>query len=399
MIKTRYQYTNFIYPFDVGEEKYIKYISSLLTDSHFSLRIFQRERDSELYTYFSNEIKRYFFPTFQCNAKELKELEKTKDMKELSNIPCIIFDYSLEKDFTGKSYEDRIFFKINKIEIICFQTGICFLNFKTYIDEVEDFANVLNFNYKFKKISKITGLHDGIKIQTDIFDNIHDITELIHEITKRKYIENNFFMQGYACIDSENWNEKNDFSNLENLFYKYIYTMRYDSNVEFEKEEEQKAKIISNLKYAKYGISSKTSNLLTSSVEPYNYTKLIEEYNNQYFYTYILEIYKKLYLQKMYREIGSNANNVLKELMKFKEQVLEVEMTKDIFGLEYVQNLEECLETKEIYNKFNMEITTTFRSKVLKKEDKINKWILIALCISMIVNMINFIILMKVGVI
>lgn len=159
MINTRYQYTNFIYPFIVGKKKYNQYIKNILSSNKFSLRLFQKEKDLSLYSYFSNEIKSYLFPTFDYTSRQVKELEKNKDIKEISSLPCVIFDYILDKDYTGKSPEESIFFKINKIELICFKTGICFLNLRTYIDEVGTFADVLNFNYKFKEISKRKVFH------------------------------------------------------------------------------------------------------------------------------------------------------------------------------------------------------------------------------------------------
>ena len=61
----------------------------------------------------------------------------------------------MKKDIQGKT-ENRngIFFKIPKIEIICFNTGICFLSIKTHIEESDKFADLLNFNYKFRDINQ-----------------------------------------------------------------------------------------------------------------------------------------------------------------------------------------------------------------------------------------------------
>ena len=47
----------------------------------------------------------------------------------LSNYPCTIFEYDLPKDIQGKTGEkDGIFFNIQKVEIICFSNGICFIS-------------------------------------------------------------------------------------------------------------------------------------------------------------------------------------------------------------------------------------------------------------------------------
>lgn len=75
--------------------------------------------------------------------------------------------------YKEKFKEDGIYFDITKVELICFNTGICFLLFKTIIDgENNKFSDVVNFNYKFRDItSKADELKEfeNIKIQTSIF--------------------------------------------------------------------------------------------------------------------------------------------------------------------------------------------------------------------------------------
>ena len=52
-LKTNYQYTYFIHPFVVAENKYQKYILSLIKDKRFTLKVFQKNKDIDLYSYFS----------------------------------------------------------------------------------------------------------------------------------------------------------------------------------------------------------------------------------------------------------------------------------------------------------------------------------------------------------
>ena len=42
-LKTKYQYTYFIYPFVVKESKYTKYLLKMLKDEHTHLKIFEKE--------------------------------------------------------------------------------------------------------------------------------------------------------------------------------------------------------------------------------------------------------------------------------------------------------------------------------------------------------------------
>ena len=74
----------------------------------------------------------------------------------------------LEKDIQGKNQEKGIFFKIQKLELICFNTGICFLIMKTNIENSKSFSDILNFNYKFRDIRQGDSLQkfDKIFLQT-----------------------------------------------------------------------------------------------------------------------------------------------------------------------------------------------------------------------------------------
>ena len=77
------------------------------------------------------------FNSFNWNKTKLARLDELPlDTKAaiLAKNPCTIFEYTIKKDIQGKiSEKNGIFFKIPKIEIICFNTGICFLSIKTNI--------------------------------------------------------------------------------------------------------------------------------------------------------------------------------------------------------------------------------------------------------------------------
>ena len=62
-LKTRYQYTYFIYPFILKESKYIKYIMRLLRDKRFNLRVFAKDKDLELYVNFLPKIREFLSKT------------------------------------------------------------------------------------------------------------------------------------------------------------------------------------------------------------------------------------------------------------------------------------------------------------------------------------------------
>ena len=188
-LKTNYQYTYFIHPFIVKENRYQKYLLKLLKDKKCNIKIFKKEKDLKLYKYFLPEIRKFLFSSFDFTPNKLKELEKLPIETQsalLSRYPCTMFEYVLEKDIQGKTGEEKgIFFGIRKLEIICFNTGICFLCIKTNIENTNRFDDLLNFNYKFRDIKQQFQLSsfDKIRIQTDAFEDVKSFTDFIGQIT------------------------------------------------------------------------------------------------------------------------------------------------------------------------------------------------------------------------
>ena len=74
-LMTKYQYTYFIHPYVIDSKKYNKYMLKLLKNKKCSLRIFQKERDLQLYHYFLPSIRESMFWSFGLNASELKNFQ------------------------------------------------------------------------------------------------------------------------------------------------------------------------------------------------------------------------------------------------------------------------------------------------------------------------------------
>ena len=325
-LKTNYQYTYFIHPFIVKENRYQKYLLKLLKDKKCNIKIFKKEKDLKLYKYFLPEIRKFLFSSFDFTPNKLKELEKLPIETQsalLSRYPCTMFEYVLEKDIQGKTGEEKgIFFGIRKLEIICFNTGICFLCIKTNIENTNRFDDLLNFNYKFRDIKQQFQLSsfDKIRIQTDAFEDVKSFTDFIGQITganleaaKYDIDTERFLSYSYACIEQDYWNEYRKFENIEHNFIKFTNIMPASNIASFIKDE---SVTISEWKYAKLGLTKQGITLFSSATEMNNYTILPEEFETQYFYTYILNLYKKIYLKKLGFEF-SNSKNVKKARKKF----------------------------------------------------------------------------------
>jgi len=220
-----------------------------------------------------------------------------------------------------------IFFNIEKIEIICFNSGICFFTMKTNIEGSNEFYDVLDFNYKFKDInSELSNLKnfENIRIQTDTFKDVKDISELISQITgiskgkvtnkSKEIIGKNFYTFAYNCLESEHWNDRNDLDNILPDFFRYSNVLPSNYSSDFNKEcIESNLSIIDRFKYYRIAVTRLSSNLLCSGMDTYNFTKLPYEYENEYFYTYVIDENGKLIMaptSKMKNGMGHTSLSV-----------------------------------------------------------------------------------------
>ena len=234
-LMTKYQYTYFIYPYLIDERQYKKYLYNLLRNSKCKLRFFNEQKDIHLYTYFLPNIRDFMFWSFGIGTKGIKEFNKldtTVKSTVLAEHECNIFRYELSENLQGKVETDNgIFFEISEVKIVCFKSGICFLIFKTMLDNNGKFSDVLNFNYKFREVNSSAydlKEYENIKIQSNSFKSVKNISAVIKEITATENISQKanignekFFVYSYTCLDQKDWNETTSEDFLNNMFEKY----------------------------------------------------------------------------------------------------------------------------------------------------------------------------------
>ena len=407
-LKTKYQYTYFLYPYVIKENKYTKYLLKLLKDDNCELRIFRKEKDLNIYSYFSHTERNYMFSSFNLSKTRLAKLEELPlETKAaiLAKNPCTIFEYTIRKDIQGKTSEKNgIFFKIPKVEIICFNTGICFLCIKTNIEESNKFSDVLNFNYKFRDINQEfanMNNYDNIRVQTDCFSDVKYFKEFIQGLTgpsteamKLDIDTERFLTFSYVCIDQENWNNATDFEQIRSSYIRFLNILPNDNSVNYSKED---MKVITKWKYAKLGVTKQGVTLFSSSYDMNNYTKFPVEFEEQYLYTYILAIYTKIYLTKINFEFkqGINVKKVRKEFVEFTQKLWVNEVTAEDTGALYYQNLKEILELNTVYYETKNKYDILYKEMNIEKSAKNNVAITIILIITLIINAINILFLGK----
>ena len=403
-LKNRYQYTYFIHTFLINQNKYNRYISKMLKDERFKLRIFQKDKDLELYTYFLPRIRNFLFKTFELNKAKLDKMEELPFETKcaiLSEYPCVTFEYNLKKDMQGKTVdENSIFFKLQKVGVVCFNTGICFLYLKTNIEGSNKFQDVLNFNYKFRDINQdYSNLknYENIRLQADYFDDIKQIKEFITDITgpnfdamKINLDVERFYTYSYNCIEQSMWNKEEDFEDIKTDFLKYININPNDKGMNIGEFENNK--IISNNKFSKIGISKLGVNLFSSDIDINNYTILPQEYENQYFYTYILCLYLKAYLKKIDHEFksGKNLEKTRKAFVEFTKKIWIQEFTSEDLGSLLEHDIKEVLEIEELYNNVKSKYDILYRELKIEKTEKMSIFIACILVATLVFNVLNW---------
>lgn len=401
-LKTNYQYTYFVHPFVVKEQRYQKYILKMLKDKNSKLKTFKKEKDLNLYKYFLPEVRKFLFSSFDFTASKLKSLEELPADTQsaiLAKYPCTIFEYQLEKDIQGKTGEEQgIFFNISKIEIICFNTGICFLCIKTNVENTNRFADILNFNYKFRDINQEfkTKQYDKIKIQTSDYEDIKNFTDLIKDITganidaaRYDLDTERFLTYSYACIEQDYWNEHRNFENIEHNFIKFANILPADDIANFIKDE---SVAISEWKYAKIGMTKQGITLFSSAAEMNNFTIFPEEFENQYFYTYILNLYKKIYLRKLSVEFSDTKriNAIRKKFIEFTKKVWIQEITQDEAGTIINHRLNDVLELEVLYSYVKNKYDVLYKDSNISKNARLTIALLIILLVTIGINIYNF---------
>ena len=312
-IRTKYQYTYFLEPFIMDSKKYDNYIYNLLDNKRYNFKIFNKDTNFDVYNYFSNSNKEFIFPTFAWEKEEIKEFIKgstLKKQKMIQDFPCLIFEYNIGQNIQGKiGDEGGTFFKIVKIEIICFKPNICFINIKTHVEDSDLLSDIMKFNQQFENVK--INLDTKIKIQVDEFSEMKNITDILKDITGEygipyKKLDSKLFSYSYICIDSLHWNEQKQFDNIENEFKQFFTNEQPD--------------LYTNWKYTVYGFSKLRGMLFTSGIEPFYFTHLPYKYETIYLYLMILAFYQRIMVGEIPEEriffcdkmsTSSNTNNIM----------------------------------------------------------------------------------------
>ena len=409
-LMTKYQYTYFIYPYLI-DENYKSYLQKLLRNKKCKIRFFDKKKDIHLYTYFLPNIRDFMFWSFGLEAngiKDFKKLDTTVQATLLAKHECNIFNYELKEDLQGKvQTENGIFFEISEIKIICFSSGICFLLFKTNLENSENFSDVLNFNYKFREINSISynlKEYENIKIQSNSFKDVKDISLLIKEITGNRDISKyanigneKFYIYSYSCIDQKDWNENTSEEDLNSLFEKYRSAQPANSqmiNDEFTIQNfdgKEHKKLVYKNQYIKYGFTATNTVLFTSNINTANFTLVPQKFESEYLYTYLMVLYKKIMLNKLNFEFRKKFKKAEQGLINFTKKLWIQDLTNEEFGSVLENCWMENLGINSTYSRIKNEYDVTYKKNKIEQLNKNNKMVLFVILAFVIVNILTII--------
>ena len=135
---------------------------------------------------------------------------------------------------------------------------------------------------------------------------------------------------------------------------------------------------------------------MCSGIDTYNYTKLPYEYENQYFYTYILSLYKLILLMKLNDDFKSYDTiiKMKRKFIRFTKEIWDKDVTLDDTGSLYYKTLNKTLELDLLYEEIQNKYEVIYKDLNIEKNNNYYSIIVILLIFSLAFNTINIIFLM-----
>ena len=203
-----------------------------------------------------------------------------------------------------------------------------------------------------------------------------------------------FLTYSYVCIDQEAWNSTSEFEKIAHYYIRFANVLPADNS---RKLEEEKITTVSRWKYAKLALSKLGVMLFSSSEDMNNYTILPDEFENQYLYTYIINLYKKIYLKKIELKLKDQrkVKKARREFIEFTKNLWIREITDDEVGTMLNHRISETLELEKLYNQVKNKYDILYKDLNIEKNKTTTIIIAIILVSSLVFNILNFIVLMR----
>ena len=413
-IKAKYQYTHFLYPFVIDSEKYPYFIESILKKTkEWTMVYHQYKSDEESYDFFLPYMRKFLFPSLFWDKKYIKKFKTQGVFRrslELSKTTCITFKYNMARikkgsitDFDGKV----INYDISDIKIICFEGGICFIDFKTQIDEKSDlidFNKILDFNHYFRNLTpRIKGSATNRIVENSKTINIpkfiRNITSEYESKSLDKMYFDKMFTYSYVCVDD--WEKDSDFYKMQNDFYKFQYVMHSKSSAIFNEECDRLFdNVYSRWKYSMFGFSRESGVVFVSDKEKYDITRMPYNFEKRYLYMVLIALYQRISLinfsQNLMRQDKTAVKKLKKNLTQFTNSSWFGQITNSEHGMDIWKLWQKAFGLSELYDEVHKEYLEYYDYVVSNNQSRISMILMIFYVINisfsgiqMLTNVIN----------
>jgi len=406
-LKIAYHYTNFIYPFLISQNRYKDFIGKFIGDgANWKLSTGDDQVDLSTHAYFLPYVKRFLFPTVYWSQSYIEQYEKLSFKKKLdiiSRLSCINLEYNIERDNTTNYTFSKtgINFEIQRIGLICFESGICFLVIKTQLDK-EDGINsydILDFNHKFRTINprylkkKKT---EGIFLKNQEFKGVENLSGFIDDLLrgyedeeKENIYFDRLFTYSYMCLDEKEWNEEKELDEIVNEFYKLQYVLPGEYGSTFDPDfKGVKDNTYTRWKYSIYGFSRESGVVFASERERFNSTKLPNYFERMYFYVFILAFYQRISLILFSQELMTRGKKKVEELKnrftKFTHFSWFSQITNSEQGMDLWKKWQKAFDLPELFDEVQKEYGEFYDYTVTKGQEKINLLLIVIYTVSVL---------------
>lgn len=406
-LKTSYHYSYFVYPFLISYDRYKAFIGKFLEDGdNWELKIRDHQVDLNTHAYFLPYVKKFLFPTLYWSDKfkaRFETMSAKKKLDVISKLTSVHFEYKVDKHKAPnyKLSQANINFDISRIELICFEPGICFLLVKTELDKSNGLHSndILNFNYKFRTINpryQKKKKTEGIFLKNMEFNDGEDLSDFIdhllygyEDVEKENIYFDRLFTYSYMCLDESEWNEDRDLSEIINEFYKFQYILPSDYGSTFDPEFKAiKDNTYTRWKYSIYGFSRESGVVFSSKREAFNINKLPVYYENMYLYIFLLAFYQRITLILFSQELMTSGTRNIDELKdrftRFTHFSWFSQITNSEQGMDIWKKWQKAFDLPALFDEVQKEYEEFYDFTVAKGQEKINFLLIVIYTISVL---------------
>lgn len=323
---------------------------------------------------------------------------------------CVNFTYNLEKNYVSKcTGEQGIGFEISRIELICFEPGICFLIIKAQLDKQDNLTSskVLDFNYKFRTINphylrrKKT---DGIFLNNMEFACVGDLSDFIEgllygyeDVEQENIYFDRLFTYSYVCLDQSEWNEHRHLERIINEFYKFQYVLPGDYSSTFDENfKGVKDNTYTRWKYSLYGFSREAGVVFSSARENFSCTKLPIYFESMYLYLFIIAFYQRIALILFSQQLMSSGKKKIEDLKdrftRFTHFSWFSQITNSEQGMDLWKKWQKAFDLPDLFEEVQKEYAEYYDYTVAQGQEKINTLLIIIYVLSVVFSAMSLLV-------